>query len=196
MPTRTGYAYEPKLDGFRCLIRTEGTFEVRSRRFWNMSPLLPELEAFPVQGVFDGELIAFSEGKPDFVTLCDRMLLRSDLRIPIAFVAFDVLSLGGTNTMREPYRKRRELLETLELAGPHWSFTPSFADGNALWQVVEEQELEGLVAKPLGGVYKPGERGWLKVKNKAYWKYAIEREGMVERRAKPGRRFAGAPLAV
>jgi hypothetical protein len=34
------------------------------------------------------------------------------------------------------------------------------------------------------------------VKNKAYWKYAIEREGMVERRAKPGRRFVGAPLAV
>jgi hypothetical protein len=25
--------------------------------------------------------------------------------------------------MREPYRKRRELLENLELAGPHWSFT-------------------------------------------------------------------------
>jgi hypothetical protein len=37
-----------------------------------------------------------------------------------------------TNTMREPYRKRRELLEDLELAGPHWSFPPSFSDGEAL----------------------------------------------------------------
>jgi ATP-dependent DNA ligase len=47
MPTRDGYAYEPKLDGFRCLVRTEGSFQARSRRFWNMTPLLPEFEAFP-----------------------------------------------------------------------------------------------------------------------------------------------------
>ena len=49
-------------------------------------------------------------------------------------------------------------------------------DGDALWRVVEEQALEGVVAKPLGSLYKPGERGWLKVKNKTYWKYALERE--------------------
>jgi hypothetical protein len=36
--------------------------------------------------VFDGELIAFSEGQPDFVALCDRMLLRRDFRVPIAYV--------------------------------------------------------------------------------------------------------------
>jgi bifunctional non-homologous end joining protein LigD len=174
MPARaSSYAYEPKWNGFRALLSTEYGLRVLSRRRWNMTPLLPELEAFPFRGVFDGELLAFSEGQPDFVALCDRMLLRQDVGIPIAFVAFDVLSLEGTSTMREPYRKRRELLENLELAGPHWSFTPSFADGAALWKVVEEQELEGLVAKPLGGLYKPGERGWLKVKNKAYWKCAV-----------------------
>lgn len=50
----------------------------------------------------------------------------------------------------------------------------------ALWEVVEEQALEGLVV-PLGSVYKPGECGWLKVKNKAYWKYAIEQEAIAER---------------
>jgi hypothetical protein len=92
--------------------------------------------------VFDGELIAFSEGQPDFVALCDRMLLRSDHRIPIAFVVFDVLGLVATDTMREPYRRRREILEDLILAGPHWSVTPSFSDGAALWKVVENQELE------------------------------------------------------
>ena len=55
-------------------------------------------------------------------------------------------------------------------------------DGDALWRVVEEQALEGVVAKPLGSLYKPGERGWLKVKNKTYWKYALEREATAERR--------------
>jgi ATP-dependent DNA ligase len=55
------------------------------------------------------------------------------------------------------------------------------AFGEALWTVVEDQDLEGLVAKPLGSVYKPNERGWLKVKNKAYWKYELEREAVLER---------------
>lgn len=64
---------------------------------------------------------------------------------------------------------------------PHWSLTPSFTDGRARWKVVEAQSLEGLVAKPLGSVYKPGERGWIKVKNHAYWKYEIEREAVRQR---------------
>jgi bifunctional non-homologous end joining protein LigD len=188
MPRRpSSYAYEPKWDGFRAMLRTEHGLRVLSRRRWNMTPLLHELEAFPVQGVFDGELIAFSEGQPDFVALCDRMLLHSDGRIPIAFVAFDVLSLEGTNTMCEPYWKRREILESLVLVGSHWITTPSFSDGEALWTVVEDQDLEGLVAKPLGSIYKPGERGWLKVKNRAYWTYQLEREALYPRASTTGR---------
>jgi bifunctional non-homologous end joining protein LigD len=182
MPTRAGYAYEPKLDGFRCLIRTEGAFEARSRRLWNMTPLLPELQGFPVRGVFDGELIAFTDGKPDFIALTDRMLLTRDRTIPIAFVAFDVLSLEGEHVMDRPYWHRRELLESLNLAGSHWTTAPSFDDGAALWTVVERDELEGVVAKPSNGRYRPGERGWLKVKNRAYWKYELEREAAIDGR--------------
>ena len=74
------------------LPATEHGLRVFSRRRWDMTALLPELERFPVRGVSDGELIAFTDGQPDFVALCDRMLLRQDRGIPIAFVAFDVLS--------------------------------------------------------------------------------------------------------
>jgi hypothetical protein len=109
MPTRRGYAFEPKLDGFRCLISTEGGFKAISRRRWDMTPLLPELERFPVPGVFDGELVAFTDGQPDFLALTDRMLLTRDLSIPVAFVVFDVLSLEGGNVMQRPYLKRRDL---------------------------------------------------------------------------------------
>ena len=145
-----------------------------------MTPLLPELARFPIPGVFDGELIAFADGHPDFVALTDRMLLTRDASIPIAFVAFDVLSLDGENTMSKPYWQRREILESLNLAGSHWCVAPSFEDAAALWAVVERDELEGMVAKPLRSMYKPGDRrSWLKVKNRAYWKYAIEREAVV-----------------
>jgi bifunctional non-homologous end joining protein LigD len=84
-----------------------------------MTPLLPELARFPICGVFDGELIAFADGRPDFVALTDRMLLTRDASIPLAFVAFDVLSLDGENTMSKPYWQRREILESLNLAGSH-----------------------------------------------------------------------------
>jgi bifunctional non-homologous end joining protein LigD len=184
MPTRSGYAFEPRLDGFRCLIRTEGAFEARSRRFWNMTPLLPELAGFPVPGIFDGELIAFVDGQPDFVALTNRMLLTRDRSIPIAFVAFDVLRVDGENVMQRPYWQRRELLESLDLVGSHWTTAPAFENSQALWAVVERDSLEGVVAKPLNSRYRPGQRGWLKVKNRAYWKYAIEREVAIEGRAR------------
>jgi ATP-dependent DNA ligase len=45
------------------------------------------------------------------------MLLTHDVSIPIAFVVFDVLSLDGENLMGKPYWRRREILESLRLAG-------------------------------------------------------------------------------
>jgi ATP-dependent DNA ligase len=42
--------------------------------------------------------------------------------------------------------------------------------------------LEGVVAKPRGSAYRPGERGWLKIKSRAYWKYDLEREFVVSER--------------
>lgn len=78
--------------------------------------------------------------------------------------------------------------KAFSLAGPHWCTAPSFEDGNALWAVVERDEFEGIVAKPLNSTYKPGDRrAWLKVKNRAYWKYELEREEAIEGRQRRGR---------
>jgi ATP-dependent DNA ligase len=45
-----------------------------------------------------------------------------------------------------------------------------------------EQELEGVVAKRLNELYRPGERAWVKTKNRAYWRYEIEREAVIRSR--------------
>ncbi len=37
LPDRDGYAYEPKWDGFRALVRCGSEFRVRSRRGWNVT---------------------------------------------------------------------------------------------------------------------------------------------------------------
>lgn len=40
-------------------------------------------------------------------------------------------------------------------------------------------ELEGVVAKRRASLYRPGERGWVKIKNREYWRYELEREGAI-----------------
>jgi ATP-dependent DNA ligase len=44
LPTTSGYAYEVKWDGFRALVSRNGRRRVLSRRGWDMSALLPELD--------------------------------------------------------------------------------------------------------------------------------------------------------
>jgi bifunctional non-homologous end joining protein LigD len=60
IPTRGEWVFEVKWDGFRAIVSTEGgSLRARSRRGWEMAPLLPELSALPVAATLDGELVAF-----------------------------------------------------------------------------------------------------------------------------------------
>jgi bifunctional non-homologous end joining protein LigD len=182
LPTRGDYAYEVKWDGFRCLLSTEDTLRIRSRRGWDMTDLLPELASFPVFGTFDGELVAFDAGgSPDFPLVCERMLMRRH-HVRIVYVIFDLLSLDGHSLMGQPYRERRRQLDALNLNALHWRTPETFEDGDALFEAVSERELEGVVAKRIDGRYRPGERGWVKIKNRDYWRYELERESAINRR--------------
>jgi bifunctional non-homologous end joining protein LigD len=94
---------------------------------------------------------------------------------------FDVLELNGQPTTHLPYRERRRLIESLGLHGPHWQTSAVFDDGEALLAVAHDRGLEGVVAKRLRGAYRPGERGWVKIKNRDYWRYPFEVEAAVRR---------------
>ena len=122
-------------------------------------------------------MVAFDdEGKPDFPLVCERVLHRHSA-IPLTYIVFDVLRVDGRDVTREPYTERRRILEEMRLDGPHWRTPQAFDDGAALWQAVCEHELEGIVVKRRLGRYLPGERRWVKVKNREYWRYELEREG-------------------
>jgi ATP-dependent DNA ligase len=58
----------------------------------------------------------------------------------------------------------------------------AFDDRKALWNAGCEHELEGVVAKRLDDPYLSRERRWVKVKNRAYWRCELEREGAMRRR--------------
>jgi bifunctional non-homologous end joining protein LigD len=188
LPEGTGWRFEPKLDGYRCLVCTHGRFRVRSRRGWNMAPRLPELEeALPANVQLDGELVAFdADGKPDFHRLSEWMLHGRD-GISVTYKVFDVLAFDGESTTHEPYRARRQLLEALSFDGARARVVPTFPDGEALFAAVCEWGLEGVVAKRERDVYRPGERLWVKTKNRAAPRFAEELAALSRWRLAPRR---------
>lgn len=81
-----------------------------------------------------------------------------------------------------PYWQRRRRLDKFNLASPWWFAPEAFHDGEALFESVKTLGLEGVVAKRLSQRYKPGERGWIKVKNRDYWRYPLELDAARKRR--------------
>jgi len=141
-----------------------------------MSDRLPELHhALPADVQLDGELVAWDDsGRPDWHRLGARML-HGGTSIPVSFIAFDVLACEGLPVTGLPYAKRRGLLEELDLERPPVvQVVPTFDDSEALFRVVCEQGLEGVVAKRERDTYRPGARDWVKTKNRATARFAQE----------------------
>ena len=169
LPSGSGWSFELKWDGFRALVSTEDGLEVRSRRGWNMTPVLPELRALPPGLVLDGELVAWKGSEPYFPLVCRRVLNR-DMSVPFTFVIFDVLRHGGLDLTTMPFLERRATLTRLKLDGPAWTTSETFDDGHALFTAVCDLDFEGVVAKNHASLYRPNDRGWVKVKNPNYWR--------------------------
>jgi bifunctional non-homologous end joining protein LigD len=186
LPSGSGWTYELKWDGFRAVVSTEDGLRVRSRRGWNMTPVLPELRALPPGLVLDGELVAWRHSEPYFPLICRRVLNR-DYSVPLTFVVFDVLRRDGDDLTALPYSARRATLERLDLDGPRWTTSETFQDGEALYGAVCERGLEGVVAKRAASCYRPNERGWVKIKNPSYWRRDLEREALARSRDRRAR---------
>jgi bifunctional non-homologous end joining protein LigD len=170
--------------GFRCMICTHGRFLARSRRGWNMAGLLPELaRTLPPALQLDGELVACGpDGRPDFHRLSARML-HGDSSVALTYYVFDVLAVEGLATTMQPYSQRRALVEQLDLDGlPGVRVIDTFEDGPGLFEAILAHGLEGVVAKRQRDPYRPGERVWVKTKNRATPRFA-EESRIDERRA-------------
>jgi bifunctional non-homologous end joining protein LigD len=184
------WAVEVKWDGVRALAYCRpGRLELQSRNLNDVTSQYPEVRRLARQlgsrdAVLDGELVAFDdEGRPSFGRLQQRIhqtsesVVRRRMRShPVTYVIFDLLYLEGRDLTAEPYHRRRELLEGLELEGESWQ-TPGYSVGHAreLLAASAEQKLEGIVLKRLDSRYAPGKRtgAWLKVKNLGRQEFVI-----------------------
>jgi ATP-dependent DNA ligase len=169
LPEGTGWAYEPKWDGFRALAFVDGgDVYLQSRNGKPLTRYFPEL-AFPAgRYVLDGEIVLFAaDGRQDFDALGQRIhpaKSRIDMlarETPTRFIAFDLLSLGDDVLLELPQAERRDRLETVVDAPV--DLTPVTED-----PVEAEpwlQGAEGVVAKRQDAPYRPGERvGMCKIK--------------------------------
>jgi len=192
------WAVEMKWDGVRALAFIEnGVLRLVSRTGKDITATYPELigpvGAFagsvgvgqsgqPGQLLLDGEIVAFTDGRPDFEALQPRMhvssadaALRLASSIPVTYLAFDLLQMDGIPLTSLPYGTRRDALTAVTVgtvgmaSGPGWLAPPNFpgADLDAVRAASVANGLEGVVAKRLDSAYEPGVRSgsWLKVKN-------------------------------
>jgi len=174
------FLFEPKWDGFRAIVFRDGDdIEIGSRNEKPLTRYFPDLldplrEHLPPRCVVDGEIVIATEGGLDF----DRLSLRihpAASRVamlaeetPASFVAFDLLA-DDDDLRDQPFRIRRQRLETvLRASRPPVLLTPATTDRTQAEQWFERFEgagLDGVVAKPLDGVYEEGKRTMHKVKH-------------------------------
>jgi ATP-dependent DNA ligase len=175
------YWFEPKWDGFRCLVFRDGDEIVLGSR--NDKPLtryFPELldplrEALPDRCVVDGEIVVAGPDGLDFDALQQRIhpaesrINRLAGETPAAFVAFDIVALGDDALLDVPLAERREKLESvLGHAKAPIHLTPGTYDRAIAADWFERFEgagLDGVMAKVADGTYQPNKRAQIKVKH-------------------------------
>ncbi|WP_410583825.1 hypothetical protein [Amycolatopsis sp. lyj-108] len=174
IPTsRTGrWAYEPKFDGWRCLLFTVDGY-LQSRRETDLTGRFPEISAAAAalgDVVLDGELVALKDGRLDFGALTSTPRGRAEAGITIYFVAFDLLADGRTDLRPKPYRDRRKRLEKLfAVVTPPLQLAPSTTDQSVALTWMDpgasQVGIEGCVGKQLGSPYRAGRSGsWVKIR--------------------------------
>ncbi len=181
IPERDDLIFEPKWDGFRCVVFRDGDEVMLGSR--NEKPLtryFPEIldpirARTPERCVLDGELIVAVDNRLEFDTLQQR-IHPAESRVnmlaektPASFVAFDLLALGDDDLRAQPFEHRRAKLETV-LAGTqppiHLTRVTKDHDVAARWFTeFEGAGLDGLIAKPADDPYVEDKRTQLKIKH-------------------------------
>jgi ATP-dependent DNA ligase len=181
VPRAEGLVFEPKWDGFRCIVFRDGDeVELGSRNDKPLTRYFPEMVAaikarLPQRCVVDGELVVVTGTGLDFEALQQRIhpaesrinMLAADT--PASFVAFDLLALGDRDLRGEPFAERRRLLEGVlggKLRQIHVTPTTSDPDEAEDWfRRFEGAGFDGVMAKLADDAYHEDVRALWKVKH-------------------------------
>jgi ATP-dependent DNA ligase len=175
VPTGSGWAYEPKWDGFRCLAFRDGaTVALQSKAGKPLARYFPDivdalLALDAPRFVLDGEIVIPAGDSLSFERLLMRIhpaasrVQKLARETPAVFVAFDLLLSGdGGPLTRLPFAERRDRLE--RFAGSYFTddvlLSPQSLDIEQAQQWLRggSDGLDGVIAKRIDEPYHPGER--------------------------------------
>lgn len=175
------HLFEPKWDGFRCLVFKDGDeVELTSRNTKSLTKYFPEVaQALGAQltdkCVLDGEVFVARGDRLDFDCLQARVhpaasrIKQLSVETPAGFVGFDCLASGSQSLLDQPMRNRREQLAAIlaDVTAPlYLTQTTQDPDLAQIWfDQFEGAGLDGLMAKPLDSPYTPNARTMLKLKH-------------------------------
>ena len=170
LPEGDDWAFEFAWGGARTMLNVSGgRVTAHDDAGAELTASYPELRGLGEQlgsteVLLDGEIVAMKDGRPSAEALRERV--HADVhaakwlikRYPVFYFAYDLLHLDGRSTLSLPYVERRELLEELGLAGPHWQVPAYFpGDGEAVAGAAREHGLAGILAKRTDSTYIPGD---------------------------------------
>jgi ATP-dependent DNA ligase len=180
LPEGEGWQYEPKWDGFRCLVFRDGPeVALMSKSGKPLGRYFPEvvetvlgMEADRV--VLDGELVIPVGGALSFDALQLRLhpaesrVKKLARETPAQLMLFDLLFSKETSYLDAPLEQRRRSLEIIYAAEQHDDLLLSpFTSDRSVAQAWLDQvgaALDGVVAKRIDGRYEAGERAMFKIK--------------------------------
>ena len=176
IPTGDEWQYEPKWDGFRCLVFRDGPkIFLQSKNGQPLGRYFPDVVAnvaeLPEQKfVLDGELVIPISGALSFDELQLRLhpaasrVQKLAAAHPAVYIAFDLLAEDGKSYLKRSLRDRRKLLEKFGRSNlrsmKSIRLSPATIDyGMASdWFRKSGRDLDGIVAKRLDAPYASGER--------------------------------------
>jgi ATP-dependent DNA ligase len=181
LPRGSGWAYEPKFDGYRCLLGRDahGRPFALSRNRKDLARYLPELlrlaEGLPVGTMVDGEAVKPTPEGVSFTHLQRRLMLpigdrdAESTRAPAALVAFDLLSDRHEDVRSLRLSERRRRLERVvkTAATRLMQLVIQVEDPRAARVWLEDPPLtgiEGVVAKRDEAYPAPTARRWRKIR--------------------------------
>jgi ATP-dependent DNA ligase len=184
IPAGEEWQYEPKWDGFRCLVfRDHDSVELQSKAGQPLTRYFPEIvEAAralsPKMFVLDGEIVVPADGAFSFDALLQRIhpaatrIKRLATETPSLLIVFDLLAgSDGRSLTEKPLAERRPLLEAFAqkyFRGESIRLSPATTrlPDASRWLKSVGATLDGIIAKRRDLPYRSGDRvGMQKIKN-------------------------------
>ena len=183
IPIGSEWQYEPKWDGFRCLLARDGdVVSMRSKSGQDLARYFPEVvvaarDLRERSFVLDGELVIKVGRRFSFDDLLQRIhpaasrVRKLSKEKPALFLAFDLLEQNGKQMADQPLSRRRPRLEKLAARiftdASLFRLSPvsmKMADAER-WLRLAGGGSDGVIAKRLGLSYQAGNRkGMQKIK--------------------------------